>query len=98
MILRILLGVLCLYFILVFLAYALQRKLLYFPERNSIQAVMSLAEQFDLKLWPTRDSRYRGFISKIDRIDYSGTVIIFHGNAGSAIDRSYYVKPLARLG
>ncbi|MBN1222694.1 MAG: alpha/beta fold hydrolase [Candidatus Aminicenantes bacterium] len=59
---------------------------------------MSRAEQFDLKLWPTRDSHYRGFINKKDRKDYSGTVIVFHGNAGSALDRSYYVKPLARLG
>jgi len=96
--LRIILVLIAAYVLLVVLAYIAQKKLLYFPDRPLFQNLVSSASHFGLELWPTQDSSYRGLIKKIPRTDYEGTVIIFHGNAGSARDRLYYVEPLERLG
>jgi pimeloyl-ACP methyl ester carboxylesterase len=90
--------ILATYVLVVFLAYLAQKKLLYFPDRPSFQNLVSSTSHFGLELWPTQDANYRGLIKKIPRTDYEGTVIVFHGNAGSARDRLYYIEPLERLG
>ena len=41
---------------------------------------------------------YRDFVSPLEPQKARGTIIVFHGNAGSALDRSYYVHALGRLG
>lgn len=56
-----------------------------------------MAEQVDLKLWPSTDN-YLGLMSKSIKTADKGTVIVFHGNAGSAINRSYYFQALEKLG
>jgi len=96
--LRIILVIVSAYIALVILAYFAQRKLLYFPDRPSLQSLSASISRFGLKLWPEQDACYRGLISKLPLSDYKGTVIVFHGNGGSARDRLYYIQPLERLG
>ncbi|MFC2164182.1 alpha/beta hydrolase [Acidobacteriota bacterium] len=96
--LRIILVALAAYVALVVIAYFAQKKMLYFPDRPSFQILISSASHFGLEPWPAQDANYRGLIKKISHTDYEGTVIVFHGNAGSARDRLYYIEPLERLG
>jgi pimeloyl-ACP methyl ester carboxylesterase len=98
MMLRIILVLLAAYAALVILAYFAQKKLLYFPDRPSLQILIASSSHFGLELWPSQDANYRGLINTIPRADYTGTVIVFHGNGGSARDRLYYIQPLERLG
>jgi len=96
--LRIILVILTAYAALVILAYFAQKKLLYFPDRSSLQILISSSSHFGLELWPAQDANYRGLMKSIPPKDYEGTVVVFHGNAGSARDRLYYINPLERLG
>jgi alpha-beta hydrolase superfamily lysophospholipase len=96
--LRIILVILVAYVALVVLAYFAQKKLLYFPDRPSLHSLISSTSHFGLELWPAQDAAYRGLIKKIPLTEYKGTVVVFHGNAGSARDRLYYIEPLERLG
>ncbi|MCK4378618.1 MAG: alpha/beta hydrolase, partial [Deltaproteobacteria bacterium] len=75
-----------------------QRKMLYCPEGN-IPAAEDLRAH-GLQLWPAEgDSGYMGLLGGPDSGEpVLGTVIIFHGNAGTAWDRSYYLPPLKALG
>jgi pimeloyl-ACP methyl ester carboxylesterase len=88
--------VLC-YLLFLLAIFVFQRKLIYFPEKHSIEQQQELAEQFNLKLWPSIDN-YLGLMSKSTKTVYQGTIIVFHGNAGSAIDRVYYLQALEKLG
>jgi uncharacterized protein len=74
----------------------LQYKLLYYPEA-AVPSKQSLSA-INLLFWPSDSHDYRGFVSDSDQSGYKGTVVIFHGNAGTAADRSYYVKALRPLG
>ncbi|MGZ4970924.1 MAG: alpha/beta hydrolase [Methylobacter sp.] len=71
--------------------------MIYFPSQYSVERQLQLADQVNLKLWPSTD-HYLGLISKTSETTAKGTVVIFHGNAGSAIDRTYYLYPLEKLG
>ena len=44
--------------------------------------------------WPSFEV-FKGFISQAKLLDTKGTVIVFHGNAGAAYHRSFYVKALS---
>lgn len=93
---RMLSIVLCYLLFLLFL-FCFQRNLIYIPEKHSIDQLQELAEQRNLKFWPSVDN-YLGLMSKSAETVYKGTVIVFHGNAGSAIHRIYYLQALERLG
>ena len=74
-----------------------QRKMLYLPEGNI--PVAEDLRAYGLQLWPAVDgSDYRGLLAAPDLKDVRGTVIIFHGNAGTALDRHNYLPPLTGLG
>jgi esterase/lipase len=92
---RMLLILLC-YLLLLFILFVFQRKLIYFPETHSIKQQQELAESLNMKLWPSKDN-YLGLMSKSAKPVCKGTIIVFHGNAGSAIDRSYYLHALEKL-
>jgi hypothetical protein len=85
------------YFLFLLFLFCFQRKLIYFPEKHSIEQQQELAEQLNLKLWPSTDD-YLGLISKSTKTAIKGTIIVFHGNAGSAINRIYYLQALEKLG
>lgn len=71
-----------------------QDKLLYFPERASV-AEMEHASG-GLAPWPTAPD-FRGLLAEPDT-PARATAIVFHGNAGHAAHRHFYVDPLTRLG
>lgn len=82
------------YLVLTVAVFLGQRRLLYLPTAAppdpSQIAIRGLAP------WPD-DTDYRGLVSRQDQAP-RGTVIVFHGNAGAAIDRSYYLRALMPLG
>ena len=84
------------YVTLTLILFLAQRKLLYFPDTSFPKE--ELVKANGLEYWVTKDNNYRGLISKQPQDNFKGTIIIFHGNAGTAIDRSYYSEALVKLG
>ena len=83
-------------FVLLLSGCNLQRNMLYYPSTYvPSQASLSM---YNLQFWPSEANDYRGFISILPAGKTKGTIIVFHGNAGTAADRAYYVKALSQLG
>lgn len=74
----------------------LQYHMLYYPSPYLPSAAEMAANQIDF--WPAAPADYRGFIGTTEIGKVKGTVVVFHGNAGTAADRAYYIKPLGSLG
>lgn len=74
----------------------MQNKFLYFPSPELPSARLLSAE--NLKLWPKNSPDYRGLIVDQDPPAPNGTMILFHGNGGTAFDRGFYLEPLGKLG
>ena len=74
----------------------IQNSFLYFPTTTapSEQALKAA----HLKPWPSSITDFRGFVADHEDIPLKGTIVVFHGNAGRASDRLYYIKELAGLG
>ena len=83
--------------VLVF-AYLRQEKMTYFPYRCTRAVAVDRAQQFGLLLWPASSADYYGFVSTDFSGPSKGVVLCFHGNAGSAVDRFYYINEIQRLG
>ncbi len=81
---------------LVLAAYLWQRRMIYFPD--SIRPPESHCRALGLRPWPDSTDSYRGFIGLATPTGKKGLVVVFHGNAGGAWDRAYYVHALAPLG
>jgi fermentation-respiration switch protein FrsA (DUF1100 family) len=94
MIWKIVLYALIGYILLCVVMFVFQRNLLYFPTNFQFSEKQALDE--GLHYWPSYEN-FRGFISKEEGADAKGTIIVFHGNAGSAYHRSFYVKALSNL-
>ena len=92
---RILLYALIIYVPFCAIAFIFQRKLLYLP--NDFRLSEERVLEQGLSYWPSVED-YRGFIGSQGSDDVRGTVIVFHGNAGAAYDRDYYVEALSPLG
>jgi pimeloyl-ACP methyl ester carboxylesterase len=79
------------------LAFAFQRRLLYFPDRFGEEAALARARRLGLEPWRGRDGSLVGW-----RAPAAGRprarVLVFHGNAGSALDRVPYAAALAPRG
>jgi len=84
MIWKILFYALAGYITLCTIVFISQRKLLYFP--NEIQASEERAIDEGLRYWPSFEN-FQGFISQGETVDSKGTIIVFHGNAGTAYHR-----------
>jgi len=74
----------------------MQNKFLYFPNDEWPSEAMLAAE--NLVLWQATGSDFRGLISAGNAPTPSGTIVLFHGNGGTAYDRSFYLEPLTELG
>lgn len=74
----------------------MQNKFLYFPNDEWPSEAMLAAE--NLALWQATGSDFRGLISISNAPMPSGTIVLFHGNGGTAYDRSFYLEPLTELG
>lgn len=81
------------YLALILLIYLFQEHLLYFPDNSSAD----LAGNFGLHPWPSRENFY-GFISHKPLENSKGTFLVWHGNAGSALHRTYFTDALERRG
>ncbi|MFT6876290.1 MAG: pimeloyl-ACP methyl ester carboxylesterase [Granulosicoccus sp.] len=88
--LKLILVIASIYLALVAIMFFNQRSLLYQPSKYGLSTEQ--ADAFSLKKWPD-DLRYRGYLH--DPIDARRTVVIFHGNAGEAAHRNYYLDTLA---
>ena len=73
----------------------LQHKLLYYP--SAFVPSREALNDDNIRYWPSAGN-YRGFVSTAESNHVIGTVIVFHGNAGTAADRAYYIKALVPLG
>lgn len=69
----------------------LQRNLLYYPDHASEAALRERANQWGLRPWESGGKRI-GWRS--DGGDPSHAFLVFHGNAGNAADRGYFLEPL----
>ena len=86
------------YLVVLVVLWAFQSRLLYLPDRRTpSDAELSRS---GLQWWPARPSAegYRGLLAAPDGGAPRGTVVVFHGNAGAAIDRLRFVEPLRRAG
>lgn len=93
-VIRILIYILVGYLGLCLMVFFMQRGMLYLPSKTSLS--LDLRRQ-GLAAWP-QQADCLGFIGGADHEGARGTVLVFHGNAGSAIDRDYYVDALGDLG
>lgn len=99
--LRILVILFIAYAVFVLLAFLMQRRLLYLPSQT-LPSSPQLARA-GLRFWPADGNDYRGFVSVAPsswrHLSWrNGVVIVFHGNAGAAWQRNYYVEALEPLG
>jgi len=78
--------------------YFLQDYFIYYPQKTDPQLIEQAAASRDLQLWPQNVKTYRGFISPRASQKSLGTILVFHGNAGNALDRTYYAGALNRHG
>jgi len=85
------------YLLLLLAAFLLQRKMMYFPTRFTPAAQEQLMTALNLLPWPSGGER-RAMISRSPVENPKGTVLVFHGNAGAALHRAYYLDALQRLG
>ena len=92
MIWKILFNTLTGYVLLCSIVFIFQRKLLYLP--NEIQLSEDRALDEGLLYWPSFEN-FQGFITQEEPGDAKGTIIVFHGNAGTAYHRSFYAKALS---
>jgi pimeloyl-ACP methyl ester carboxylesterase len=78
--------------------YFLQDYFIYYPGKTDAKLIEKEAKNRGLGVWPDSVESYRGFVAPPAAQKARGTIIVFHGNAGAALDRSYYVHALGRLG
>ena len=74
----------------------MQNRFLYFPNDEWPTERMLASEH--LALWQATGSDYRGLIAADKAPAPHGTIVLFHGNGGTAFDRSFYMEPLVNLG
>ena len=78
--------------------FVFQDALLYLPDRYEMTTLLQRARSLALEPWPSADANYRGLMAPSRLSEERGTVVVFHGNAGSALDRIHYVSALTPLG
>ncbi|MGD0168605.1 MAG: alpha/beta hydrolase [Smithella sp.] len=74
----------------------MQNKLLYFPSAQWPTA--RALESENMKLWQATNADYQGLITASEAPAPNGTIVLFHGNGGTAFDRGFYFAPFMELG
>jgi pimeloyl-ACP methyl ester carboxylesterase len=74
----------------------MQNRFLYFPEPQWPTEQMLAYE--NMKLWQATAADYQGLIAVHDAPAPNGTIVLFHGNGGTAADRGFYLEPFRKLG
>jgi uncharacterized protein len=83
------------YALLVLVIFVLQRRLIYHPDKE--RPTEAYLAEIGLRYWPQAYG-YQGLVGTGTPRTVIGTVIVFHGNAGSAWQRDYFVKALEPMG
>jgi uncharacterized protein len=76
---------------------ALQRQLIYFPSKAQADVLSELASRMGLQAWRDNAGEAIGWKSPGDH-NARYRMLVFHGNAGYALDRDYFVTGLRALG
>lgn len=85
------------YVLLLICGCAWQRKLLYFPTKLPVAAAERAAEQEGFTAWRNPAGEIIGW--KLASLGApTGSVLVVHGNAGYALDRSYLARPIHMAG
>lgn len=74
----------------------IQRQLIYFPSRASEQGQLREAAAFGVRPWRAEDGALQGWSAARD--DDRQRLLVFHGNAGYALHRSYFLQGFAEPG
>jgi hypothetical protein len=82
------------YVLLCIVVALLQRRLLYFPAQMTAQEASLVASDEGLEPWHVEDTLV-GY--KRSKPEARARLVVFHGNAGSALDRSFYADAFGRL-
>ena len=86
------------YTTIVIILYFIQDFLLYAPDKYHVEDLLRDVSDARHTLWPEKSGAYRGLIAAPPEIAATGTIIVFHGNAGSALDRTYYSEIFRPMG
>ncbi len=81
------------YTVIALVLFAFQRSLLYYP--SDFKPSKEFLVGKNLRYWPSYEN-YRGFTGARELADTEGTVIVFHGNAGTAYHRAFYIDALSQ--
>jgi uncharacterized protein len=76
---------------------AWQRKLLYFPTKQSVSDAKRLADQEGFVPWQNQNGEIIGWKIPANGSP-TGSVLIVHGNAGCALNRDYIARPIHEAG
>lgn len=76
------------------LAWLGQRRLLYFAERQSREGAERRARALGLEPWTSASGEFLGWRAR-HAGGARGRLVVFHGNAGTALDRTYFVDAFA---
>jgi len=74
----------------------MQNRFLYFP--NDDKPTPRRLRDAGLQFWQASGSDYRGLTAAREVAAPHGTMILFHGNGGTAYDRTFYLPPFETLG
>lgn len=74
----------------------MQNRFLYFPDSDRPSVPMRDYE--NMKLWHATTLDYQGLIAIQETSAPNSTIVLFHGNGGTALDREFYLKPFLELG
>jgi pimeloyl-ACP methyl ester carboxylesterase len=95
MLMRILMYAMTAYILTAAAIMCTQRYMLYRPDAQTPPA--SLVHLNGLQFWPAPEN-YRGFLGTDVQAPVRGTVVVFHGNTGLAVNRNYFTNALGKLG
>lgn len=90
---RVLVTLAILYLLFVLAVMLCQRRLLYFPTRLMSKVAEQMAVKEGLTAWRNKAGEIIGWKLSANA-PATGVALIFHGNAGCALDRDYLAKPL----
>lgn len=93
----ILLAILCGYLVLVLSGCAWQRKLLYHPSRYSLAEEKKFAAERGFIAWTNPANEVIGWKFPATGVS-TGSVLVMHGNGGSALNRTYFAEPIHAAG
>lgn len=69
--------------------YLIQRQFIYFPTRQELAQAEQEAKQLGLEAW-RHEGRFLGWRAPFPDGNADGSVLVFHGNAGAAMHRTYF--------